>query len=147
GGLMMPWNADAHSGIPLVILNTNPQFQPDYFLPDGINPSFPAQSLVARGLAVLQLPMTGGSTIYDPALLTEGPEFVARVESAIVALAEKRHIDSLRVGLVGHSRTGFQTYYAITHPGENNLAAAVVVDSFTGDYPSYLQRIAESGIH
>src|SRR5262249_11549178 len=50
-----------------------------------------------------------------------------------------------KVGLVGHSRTGYLTYYAITHPGKVSLAAAEVWDAATASFPQYLEEAVAQG--
>jgi len=49
------------------------------------------------------------------------------------------------VGLTGWSRSGLQTYYAVTHPGRVPLAAAVAADFMTGTYATYLADYGAMG--
>src|SRR5262245_36414584 len=42
--------------------------------------------------------------------------------------------DRDRVGVVGWSRGAYLAYYAITHPGNTKIGAAIVDDGFTSDY-------------
>lgn len=131
GGLTLPFGHQAGEPVPLVIQAYH--YLPEFFLPDGpILGVDAAQTYAARGIAVLQMP------IDSVGIRFEGATLVGRIDAAISALAERGLIDPTRVGLVGFSRAGYQTYYAITHPGRWPLAAAACVDSFTGSYTSYL---------
>jgi dipeptidyl aminopeptidase/acylaminoacyl peptidase len=131
-GLMLARNVSPGERLPLVIQAYH--YYPQFFLPDGPHSaSDAAQVLVSRGMAVLQ--MGSMDLVGTP---DEGLRVVERIDAAIDMLAAKGLIDPSRVGLTGFSRGGYQTYYAITHPGRNVLAAAVAADSFTGAYPRYL---------
>lgn len=138
GGLMLPKEFKDGSHIPLVI---QPYYYfPEYFLPDGETPTGDAaQSLVARGIAVLQIDIT------DAGKPQEIPTFVARIDAIVDALARMGTIDPSRVGVVGFSRAGYQTFGAITHPGRIRLGAVVCEDSYTGSYPWYLQEAGKGG--
>lgn len=137
GGLLLP--RDKKGPVPLVIQAYT--YDPNEFAPDGPGThAYAAQSLVARGMAVLNIniPGEGGEDPSTSGTPREGPEFAERVDSAIDVLASRGLIDPHRVGLVGFSRAGFNAYYAITHPGKHPAAAAVIDDAFTGTYTSYL---------
>lgn len=130
GGLTLPTSVPGTEPVPLVIQVY--YYIPELFLPDGGIPGIDvAQSLAARGMAVLQMAM-------DSSPNDEGAEFVGRVDAAIEVLAQQGLIDPRRVGASGFSRAGYQVYYAITHPDRWPLAAAVCADSFTGSYTEYL---------
>jgi dipeptidyl aminopeptidase/acylaminoacyl peptidase len=60
-------------------------------------------------------------------------------------LAGRGVVDPTRVGLIGFSRGGYSTYYAITHPGRIKLAAAIVFDSITASYGEYVNEAAILG--
>jgi hypothetical protein len=130
--------------LPLIIQNG--QLSPDVFLPDGSVPTgYSRQALVSQGFAVLEVGLgkekdENGRDL--PADTREGPRFVGQIDTAVEALARDGIVDPTRVGALGHSRRGFQIYYAITHPGRVKLSAAEVWDSWTGDYPSYLDRVS-----
>lgn len=140
GGLRMPLRV-SHP-VPLIIQAY--YYWPDRFAPDGTSPTaYAAQPLVSEGMAVLQvdIPSTdqdrkwaGGVT----GTIEEGKAFVARIDSAVAALAARGLVDERKVGLVGFSRAGFLTYYAITHMQETELAAAVVADGWSASYGEYV---------
>lgn len=135
GGLWLPHKEVPAGGFPLVIQNY--RYFSESFMGDGYNSSVDAaQTLAAGGIAVLQM-----ASADDPAYGTEaeGPNVVARLDAAVAALSRQGLIDASRVGLVGFSHAGYWTFYAITHPGEVHLAAAVCADSFTGSYTPYLE--------
>ena len=132
-GLTLPIDFKPGSRLPLVIQNS--YFKPDSFLPDGHAPTGLArQALVAQGFAVVDF--RGFGETQNPT--TEGPNFVARVDAAVEALAKEGIVDPARVGLVGHSRMGWRAHYAATHPGKVKLVAAGVIDSVTVDYVDLL---------
>ena len=133
-GLTLPLDFKPGSRLPLVIQNS--AYKPEMFLPDGQVPTGLArQALVAQGFAVLDI---GGLGEIRTGPMTEGPNFVARVDAAVEALAREGIVDPARVGLVGHSRMGWRTHYAVTHPGKVKIAAAEIWDSTTMDYVSYV---------
>jgi dipeptidyl aminopeptidase/acylaminoacyl peptidase len=139
-GLTLPLEFQPGSRLPLVIQNS--AFRSDKFLPDGQIPSGLArQALAAQGFAVLDIGGLGG---LKTGPMTEGPGFVARIDAVVDALAREGIVDPARVGLVGHSRAGWLTHYAATHPGKIKLVAAEVWDSTTNDYISYLRSMVTS---
>jgi dipeptidyl aminopeptidase/acylaminoacyl peptidase len=133
GGLTLPRGRRLHR-LPLIIQAY--YYNADRFEPDGPHrgTSDAAQSLAARGFAVLQID-TGGLGQGGQA---EGENFVARVDAAISSLAAEGIVDDNRVGLTGFSRAGYEVYYAVTHPGRHNFRAVVVADAFKGSYDEYL---------
>jgi len=133
-GLTLPMDFKPGSRIPLVIQNS--AYRPEMFLPDGQVPSGLArQALVAQGFVVLDI---GGLDEVRTGPMTQGPNFVARIDAVVETLAKEGIVDPARVGLVGHSRMGWRTHYAATHPGRIKLVAAGVFDSVTLDYISLL---------
>jgi dipeptidyl aminopeptidase/acylaminoacyl peptidase len=140
-GLLMRPRGKAAAPVPLVIQAYN--YLPKVFRPDGPHSeAYAAQALVAQGMAVLQIDIPG---IVDRKELAETPRegaaFVQRIDAAVKALAAEGLIDPARVGVIGFSRAGYQTYYAVTHPGEVRLAAAIDADGWTGDYGDYLTSV------
>ena len=134
-GLTLPLDFKPGSRVPLVIQNS--AYKPDMFLPDGQVPTGLArQALVAQGFAVLDI---GGLGDIKTGPMTEGANFVARIDAAVDALAKEGIVDPARVGLVGHSRMGWRTHYAATHPGKVKLVAAGVWDSVSMNYIEYLE--------
>lgn len=131
-GLLMPKISDEK--VPLVVQAYS--YDPSKFHPDGPAPhTYAAQALAARGVAVLtiNIPSEEGR---GP--ITEGADFVDWVTRAVGAVALQWNVDTARVGLVGFSRAGFNSLYAITHPGKLTVSAAVIDDAFSGTYSSYL---------
>ncbi|HLA12251.1 MAG TPA: prolyl oligopeptidase family serine peptidase [Pyrinomonadaceae bacterium] len=136
GGLTLPSGWSQGPQLPLVIQTYF--YEPDLFLPDGVNTTSDAtQALAARGIAVLQIPTQ--SLVGPP---NEGPQFAARMDAAVEALTREGIIDPTRVGLSGHSRMGYDTYWTITHPRETRFAASISTDSFTGSYYNYLSDLS-----
>lgn len=144
GGLLLPRDRDARSKLPLVIQAY--EYSADEFNPDGMDhDTYAAQALVAHGIAVLNVDIPAvGAPPHELGTPREVTEFSERVTSAAQALAERGLIDLARVGLIGFSRAGFNTYYVITHPGQNPPAAAVIDDGFSGTYNTYLDAEATS---
>ena len=138
-GLTLPIDFKPGSRIPLVIQNSN--YKPDRFLPDGQVPIGQArQALAAQGVAVLDiggLDNLGGRDLKTGPM-TEGPNFVARIDAVVEALGKEGIVDPARVGLVGHSRRGWQVHYLITHPGKVKIAAAGIWDSTAMSFDQYL---------
>jgi dipeptidyl aminopeptidase/acylaminoacyl peptidase len=142
GGLLLPREFSAAKPVPLVIQAFNHRL--NLFRPDGMmHAAYAAQALVAAGMAVLFVDIPAGENPRSPTAETpqEGPQFVARVDAAVTTLSAMG-IDAKRVGLIGFSRGGYMTYYAITHPGKVKLAAAVVDDAHTASYGEYIQDAA-----
>ena len=143
GGLLLPRQTQAGSP-PLVIQAY--AYEPKLFQPDGMfRHAYAAQSLVARGMAVLNVDIPSITTQSEEGTPRELAEYLERIDSAIDALASRGLIDSSRVGVIGFSRGGFNAYYAITHPGKYRLAAAVMDDSYTGTFDNYLYEKALFG--
>lgn len=131
GGLILPRGAPPTNGFPLVVQAY--YYLPNLFLPDGMSSTaYAAQSLVSKGIAVLSINL--------PSLKEagEGPLFCARLDAAVDAACAVAPLDRTKVGLIGFSRAGFNTLYAITHPSATTLRAAISADAFTGTYASYL---------
>ena len=143
GLLMLPRNYFKATRLPLVIQGFS--YKPQLFRPDGVTLSaFAAQALVAQGFAVLQIDFA-----YDDQSTFQTPQEVAarvaRIDAAVGMLATKGIVDAARVGLVGFSRSGYSSYYVITHPGRVKVAAAVIFDSITMGYGDYLNFRAYGG--
>lgn len=132
GLLTLPLGFRPGAAVPLVI---HTYFvRPQLFLPDGPNRAVEAgQALAARGMAVLMMEMPLPSETEK-----EGPTFVARIDAAVAQLAREGIVDPMRVGITGFSHAGYEVLYAITHPGQVHLAAAVGADFFAGTYSNYL---------
>jgi len=138
GALMLPRNYVRGMRLPLVV---QADYLPDAFMPDGRAPTaYAAQPLVARGMAVLQI----SHHVEGRTTPREMPAFVERLDASVEYLAAQGLIDPSRVGLVGFSRAGWLTYYAITHPRRTKLAASITADSWSGSFGEYLFRAASS---
>jgi dienelactone hydrolase len=141
GGLMLPPSIHSGARLPLVVQAFS--FTPQLFRPDGPDPTaYAAQALVSRGFAVLLMNTTAISRQTLAETPDEYPYFVRRLDAAVSFLALHDNIDTERIGLVGFSRAGTQTYYAITHPGRTHLGAVVVADSHTAGYAEYVTSAA-----
>jgi dipeptidyl aminopeptidase/acylaminoacyl peptidase len=142
GGLMLPRGPQEDGSLPLVIQAHS--YHPEFFLPDGIQPSgFAAQTLVAHGFAVFQLRVDMSSKTFVEG--KEGGRNTSLIASAIRQLAEHHQIDPGRVGVVGFSRSGYHVLYAVTHPTSPLLGAAICVDSYDGSFASYLRDSVLAG--
>jgi hypothetical protein len=130
GGLRLPHDYEKGTRVPLVIQAY--VYHPDLFEPDGphTGTSDAAQTLAARGFAVLQIDLSKTPL--------EGPGLVARVDAAVDALVKEGIVDPERVGMTGFSRGGYGTLYTITHPARTRIAAAVCADSFDGGFVRYI---------
>lgn len=139
GGLILPrdWEVEKRP-IPLVIQASH-YWDTGLFRPDGTaSTAYAAQGLAARGMAVLQVEFTAVDRPEIAGTPAEGIAFVERIDAAVTALTAKGWIDPSRVGLIGFSRGGLMTYYAITHPGRTKLAAAISGDGGIATYAGYL---------
>ena len=99
----------------------------------GLGPSqiaaYAAQPLASRGMAVVELQVTGiqSGTPEEPEAAQRAVEAVVRQLSAI------KLIDPARVGLSGFSRNGYYVDYVLAH-SSNDFAAATAVDNFDASY-------------
>jgi hypothetical protein len=75
---------------------------------------------------------------------SEGSRIVGRIEAIVDALAEQGIASPSNVAMSGFSRSGYQTHYLMTHPARTRFAAASVADSFTMNYPQYLEQMART---
>jgi hypothetical protein len=148
GGLMLPADYGSSRRVPLVIQAS--AYSPHLFLPDGTaTTAFAAQALASAGMAVLFIDIP----LHDPndewrrsvvRSVREGIAFVERIDAAVESVASQYSIDPARTGLIGFSRSGFLSYYAITHPGKARLAAAVIADAWSASYGEYVVDAATS---
>jgi tetratricopeptide (TPR) repeat protein len=137
GGLTLPRDHQPGKRLPLVIQNSG--YDPDRFFADGDVPSgYARQALASQGYAVLEIYVRGGTSAA--ATIDEGPIVVARVDAAVEQLVKEGIVDETRVGMVGQSRRGWQTHYAVTHPGKVKIKAAEVWDSTTQSYTKYVDE-------
>src|SRR6185312_7900254 len=75
----------------------------------------------------------------------EGDDFVERMDGAIESLVKGGIVDEKRIGMVGFSHAGFDTFYALTHSKHTRLAAAEIADAVTYSYPQHLFDAATGG--
>jgi hypothetical protein len=140
-GLMLPRDFKKGSPIPVVIQTV--EYRPEFFLPDGPNSTaFAAQTLSARGMGVIQIET---NAVVQRERGKENTDYDELIQSAVDSLVQAGIADPDRIGMIGFSHSGFDTYYAITHPGPKPLAAAVCADSYTGSYLEYLPGLATNG--
>jgi dienelactone hydrolase len=141
GLLFLPREAAAKPALPLVIQISDSLTDEKLFRPDGggMDSGFAAQALVSQGFAVLQMDSVASerAIVLTP---REGPAEVERIDAVVDMLAGRGLIDRNRVGLAGFSRSGYATYYAITHPGRTPVAAAAIFDAVTASYGAYVDE-------
>jgi dipeptidyl aminopeptidase/acylaminoacyl peptidase len=148
GGLMLPADGEPRHRLPLVIQAHH--YLPNRFLPDGsATTAFAAQALASSGMAVLflDIPTADKDAAWRSSVsgtIREGQAFVTRIDAAVEHLVARGLIDPRRIGLVGFSRSGLMTYYALTHPGRTKLAAAVIADGWSASYGEYVIDAATS---
>jgi hypothetical protein len=111
----------------------------NFFLADThFQTAFPPQPLAARGFLVLManvLPLDQGPSGYA-GKMGEAYQFIAMVKSAVRSLSQQGVIDPLKVGLIGFSRTSWETDFMITH-SDFRFAAVSSADSGIYNYESY----------
>jgi dipeptidyl aminopeptidase/acylaminoacyl peptidase len=142
GSLILPVRFHQESRVPLII-QVSAHTDMGLFLPDGpVSAGYASQLFAAEGFAVLNVPWFNVDSAH-PEL--EGAGIVARIDAAMGELVARKLIVTSRIGAIGHSRTGYQVLYSITHPGCTHVAAAAVLDSYNGSYAAYLGDAALSG--
>src|SRR5260370_33458175 len=94
-------------------------------------------ALVAKGVILLQMDMS----VAHMSTPAEGPDQVARFESAINRLVNDGLVDRSMVGVVGFSRTCFHVLYALTHRPKL-FRVDSITDGISFGYAEYIQRIA-----
>ena len=142
GGLLLP---SGNFPIPRPLVIQAYQYEPDTFNPDGPSThAYAGQALVARGMAVLNItiPIQRSQTGVGRQEVTD---FVAEADSAVDALAADGSINRAKVGLIGFSRAGFNTLYAITHPARTPWAAAVDDDGTENTFMQDVMSTAALG--
>jgi len=144
GALLLPKVDKVAAGAkaPLVIQAIDGAYDNRSFRPDGqFVSAFAAQALVAQGFAVLNLEFVPSEddTRFTP---KEGSVRSEWVDAAVDMLSKRGVIDPKRLGIVGFSRSGYLTYYILTHPGRTHFAAAIVFDSITAGYGEYVTQRA-----
>ena len=132
GGLVKPPQYIPGKQYPLVIQTHG--FLADEFMSDGQYTSgFAARPLAASGMVVLQVP-----DMHDHIETSdEAPDHIRGYEAAIDALASEGLIDSLKVGIIGFSRTCYYVESALIQSPQR-FAAATLVE---GVDESYMQEL------
>lgn len=143
GALLLPESGARASKLPLIIQLGDVNF--DQFSPDGVvlRPGHSAQVFAARGFAVLTFREERESEVPST-VVDELPLFQGGVDAAVRMLEGRGLIDPSKVGLIGHSRLGFRSFYIATHPKGFVPAAVVVQDSFSGGFSEYVLGLALS---
>lgn len=112
GGLYYPPDYEAGKPYPLLIQYYG--FRPWQFSLTGHLPNFVARAVAAKGVMVLEV---APSKELDAVESTPAvwPAAQKGIEAAIKTLDENRLIDLKNVGILGHSYTGPQVGYIVTH--------------------------------
>jgi dipeptidyl aminopeptidase/acylaminoacyl peptidase len=137
GLLFLPPDYDPHKRYPLVI-HSYPAAS-DFFCDSGKNhdPSFAPQPIANAGMMYLIRVVPVGMQKRDeeahypkgyPGLLGEAAFQTDVWDSAVDQLASDGLIDANKVGIIGFSRSGWYTEFALTH-GRTHYAAATVADN------------------
>ena len=134
-----------------VVLQTHGSVRDRFWIDGPFSTAFAAQPLAGRGFFVLQMPL---GDIYNKASLDEvtkilgtpeeGPYFTDMTESAIDELDREGLIDREKVGVVGFSRTLYESLYTLTH-SNYHFAAAVLADGSNFGYSSCAYFLSSIG--
>ncbi len=148
GLLIRPVGYEPKKKYPLVIMTKG---WGNGFLSDtGFHTAFPPQQLANVGFLVLManvppLPDLApwyGSLQKEPGKMAEAYEFISFVESAVVMLEGRGLADKGNVGIIGFSRTSWQTDFMLTH-SDFPFVAASSADSGIYTYGSYWKLNSE----
>jgi dipeptidyl aminopeptidase/acylaminoacyl peptidase len=137
GYLFFPPNYDSRKRYPLVI-HAYPAAS-NFFCDSGFNhmPSFAPQPLANAGIMYLIRIYTNGSELNEerqhfpsgyPGQLSEAAFQMDVYDSAVDKLASEGLVDPQKVGIIGFSRSGWYTEFALTH-GRTHYAAATLADN------------------
>jgi len=141
GFLIAPVGYESGKRYPLVIMVKG---WGDAFLSDtGFHTAFPPQSLANAGFLVLMANAPGAGLVEQKKSLQEWPgtigeafEFIAFVEGAVDMLERRGSASRNNVGIIGFSRTSWQTDFMLTHSAFPFVAASSA-DSGLYNYGSY----------
>jgi dipeptidyl aminopeptidase/acylaminoacyl peptidase len=134
GRVLRPTDFEEGKRYPLVIQTHG--FLAGHFIVDGLYSSaFPAQPLANRGFMVLLVPDDAEAMTRDAP--GEGAVHMGAYETAIAELERRGWVDSLKVGLIGFSRTRYHVLYALSH-SKVHFAAATAADGVDMGYWQYL---------
>jgi dipeptidyl aminopeptidase/acylaminoacyl peptidase len=130
-GVYWPQGYAAGRRYPVVIQTHG--WDPTTFQPEGLSSAgYAASSLSERGFLVVQLP-----DLPMPPRSEEGRAYSDYFDAVIDKLIERGVADATRIGLQGWSRAGFAVRAAL-QSGRHKYGAAVLVDSMSGGYMSWL---------
>lgn len=131
GGLTLPMGyKEGLNPLPLVIAFY--MYRPERFEGDAVTNGFAYQTLAANGYAVLNFDLAPEDRSG------EGPNFVEKMDAAIDELVKRGIVDPKKIGIIGFSRSGYEAFFATTHPAKYKLAAAEFTDAFLGAFDYYL---------
>jgi dipeptidyl aminopeptidase/acylaminoacyl peptidase len=106
---------------------------------DGMSTAgFAAQPLAGSGFVVAQVPTAKGDSTPR-----EGPQNMEMFETLIDELDRRGLIDRGRVGLLGHSRTGYAVWYMLAF-SQYPIAAAAVIEGSDMGYFEYAAELNQS---
>lgn len=141
GFLIKPVGYEPGRRYPLVIMTKG--WETEFYSDTGFHTAFPPQPLANAGFLVL---LANVPPSYDvllnktlqkyPGRLGEAFEFISMIESAVDMLEQRGLADKNHVGIIGFSRTSWQTDFMLTH-SSFPFAAASSADSGIYTYPSY----------
>jgi dipeptidyl aminopeptidase/acylaminoacyl peptidase len=131
GSLLVPSDYDASKRYPLVI-QTKPE-QSAFVCDAGSShmPSFAPQPMASQGLLYLSMEALDRSAQYPsgyPGNIGEAVFYADVWDSAVRELDRKGVIDPSKVGIIGFSRSGWFTEFALVH-GLTHFAAATASDN------------------
>jgi hypothetical protein len=148
-GLLLPAGYKPGQPVPIVIQPYS--YVPELFQPDGSSTTGDAaQALAARGIGVLidnsvvDLLARQDNSNPDLSPEDEGPQFVERIDAIVDALVSQGISNGSRIGLLGFSRGGHETYFQLTHPGRHLMSAVAIMDGMMGSYPDMFRNMADS---
>ena len=142
GLLIKPVGYEPSKRYPLVIMAKG--WGKEFLSDTGFHTAFPPQPLANAGFLVLMAsvpPQTAlgpweNSLKKEPGNMAEAFEFISFVESAVDMLERRGMADRADVGIIGFSRTSWQTDFMLAH-SDFPLAAASSADSGLYTYGAY----------
>jgi dipeptidyl aminopeptidase/acylaminoacyl peptidase len=133
GTLFLPPDYKEGNKYPLVI-QTKPYYNNNFACDsgDGHFPSFVPQPLADAGIAYLGIAVPDAVENYYPkgypGDVAEAAFYTDAFDTAVTALSDRGIIDKNKVGIIGFSRSGWYTEFALTH-GKTKYLAATVADN------------------
>jgi dipeptidyl aminopeptidase/acylaminoacyl peptidase len=131
GGVYLPPDLKPGTRYPLVIQTHH--FVPSVFRPSGLYPTgYAARVLAASGIVVLEARCKAKTGTME-----EGSCQAPGFESAVEMLAAEGLIDATRIGIIGFSRTCYNTLEVLTR-SKLHIVAATITDGVNEGYWQYL---------